>query len=531
MSLFETPAFIEFLCFAYYPQITNPCKGARLSFAWALPESPLFPVLLYREIKARQVKIMSIALRETEKLLLDLPLESPCYSVGGAPRDALLGRDYSDLDLAVEEKHGSKKLAGRLRRLFPKETSRPFNAGCLYPVWKMTFKEDVRFKGKTYRTAGASLDLSDTQKEDCSFGSLKDDMKRRDFTINMLAKDLGSGETLDPSGKGFQHLKAGVIETHPEVQAKAVFKGDPLRIIRLFRFSSALGFAISKNAMETAKELSFLLKDVSPERVREEIVKVCKEGKLAQFIRECEDAGVLKHFLPEVKNLKGVEQDVYYHSEGDVFTHTLMVVEKAQKGALPQIAALLHDIAKPETKEVVPQGGKPPRIKFLKHEIAGAEKARESLARLRFDNKFIQKIEKLIRNHLRAGTASKWSDKAVRKFIRDMGEDLEDVLHLTEIDLLSAWGPEGKPRANPIPALRERIQKAKEIPIKSAPILGGKEIMQKFNIPSGPKIGELLKELQDFEDELAAQGRAPSKEEAFNFLEKRIKARNLHTSD
>jgi putative nucleotidyltransferase with HDIG domain len=198
---------------------------------------------------------------------------------------------------------------------------------------------------------------------------------------------------------------------------------------------------------------------VTMETVRAALIKIMNQGRLSAAIRWMDQHGVLSSIFPEVVTMQGVEQDIYYHSEGDVFTHTLLVLEKANAGVVPQLAALLHDIGKPATQTLHPQEGRPPRIKFLGHETIGARMSDDILRRLKFDECVIERVNRIIRLHLRGHSFNEWKAKAYRKFLRDCGDDVENVLHLTEIDGQSSFGPDGKPKENCIPELRLRLKK------------------------------------------------------------------------
>lgn len=193
-------------------------------------------------------------------------------------------------------------------------------------------------------------------------------------------------------------------------------------------------------------------------------VEFLEQGTVSKCLKELPNESFVYDLIPELNNLKGVEQDVYYHSEGDVFTHTMLVLDKAQHTVVAQLSALLHDIAKPKCKEVLPQeNDNPPRIKFIGHEKIGSNMTEEILARIGFDSETVRKVKKIVSLHLRPMFSKDWSDKALNKFIKDCGDVLDEVLNLAEADTLSSFGLNGQPKENLIPKLRHRINCYKKV--------------------------------------------------------------------
>jgi poly(A) polymerase len=430
-----------------------------------------------------------------------------------------MGIDSKDLDVVIDIQGGAKALGGFLHRLFPEATSTPRQLGKGYPIWFVAFKEDVEYKGQVYQTKGADIDIAESQKEGfpdpdsrqrvVDFGTIEEDMQRRDFTVNQLMKDLTTGQIVDLSGTGVADVKKGILRTHPNVSPDAVFTDDPLRMMRLVRFMAKYGWTAAPDVVEAVKRNAHRIEIVSGERIQSELGKVMKLGKTAHAIRFMQKTGLLKYVMPEINDLVGVEQDEHYHAEGDVFEHTMLVLEKAQPTIESQLAALFHDAGKRATQEFVGD-----RIKFLGHEEVSGEIAEAVLRRLKYDNKTIHKVKFIVENHMRAHTAAEWSPRAVRKFIRETGEHLEDILHQTEIDALSSHGPGMVPKENPIPDLRERIKQVQQVPIQKKPVLDGREIMALLDIGPGPLVGEVMNWLQGVADEWAGEGKELSPEQA-----------------
>lgn len=445
------------------------------------------------------------------------------FAVGGYVRDELMGVDSKDLDVVIDVPGGAKALGAFLHRLFPEATSTPRQLGKGYPIWFVAFKEDVEYHGQVFHTKGADIDIAESQKEGfpdpdsrqrvVDFGTIEEDMQRRDFTVNQLMKDLTTGQIVDLSGTGVNDVKKGVLRTHPAVSPDAVFKDDPLRMMRLVRFMAKYGWTAAPEVVEAVKRNAHRIEIVSGERIQGELEKIMKLGKTAQAMRFMQQTGLLKYVMPEINDLVGVDQDEHHHAEGDVFEHTMLVLEKAKPTVAAQLAALFHDAGKRATQEFVGD-----RIKFLGHEEVSGEIAEAILRRLKYDNKTIQKVRFVVENHMRAHTSAEWSPKAVRKFIRETGDHLEDILHQTEIDALSSHGPGMVPKENPIPVLREKIEESQQVPVSKKPILDGREIMSILNLSPGPEVGRASKWLMDQADAYAAEGLELTKDEAERLL-------------
>lgn len=468
------------------------------------------------------IKNSSSAEKEVERFLLvflkGTEFANKAFGVGGYVRDELLGLEAKDLDIVVEMDGGAKKLTHFIKDELGDSISTPREMGKGYPIWQITFKEDIKYKGEIYKTDGAIIEFADTMKE--SFpdpssrqrktepGTIDDDVARRDFTVNMLLKDLTSGEVKDLTGTSINDIKKGILRGHPGVSLDTIFNADPLRMIRLSRFFAKYDWQIPMYVLKSVKRNAERIKIVSAERVMDELKKVMLIGKLDKAINLMKVTGILKYILPEVEELTRTKQHKKHHSEGGTYKHTLLVLKNAPKTIEGQLAALLHDIGKPATQQILQDD-----IKFLGHEDVGADIAEAILRRLKFDNDVIKKVKLLVKNHMRLlQLGPKATEKALRKFIRDIGDELIDtIVDLSEADALGSL-----PVENYIPELRDRIKKIKESPQKvtKEPIISGQEIMDLLNINAGPKIGEIKKFLIDLEDDYVSTSRTLSKEEA-----------------
>lgn len=472
-------------------------------------------------------KRAALAEEEVQRLLLKIlpgtPFASKAFSVGGYERDKLMGMESKDLDIVVEIQGGAEALAKFIANSFPEQTSAPRQLGAAYPIWHVAFKEDITYEGEQYATRGAEIDIADTQKEyypdpasrqrETVYAPLKDDIERRDFTVNMLLRDLTSGEIQDLTGVSKEDIEEGILRAHPAVEPDTMFSNDPLRMLRLIRFQCKYGWKVPLSMLKSVRRNAEEIQKISWERVQEELVKIMKLGETAQAIKIMKATNLLPFVLPEIYGLVGVKHDKRSHDEGDVYKHTLLVLSNAPPTIHGQLAALLHDVGKPATQQFIGD-----KIQFLGHEKTGAEMAEAILRRLKFDNKTIERVKSMVENHMRPHSLEHASPKALRKFVRDVGEGMvDDVLDLAEADTLGNMPP-----SNYIPELRKRMEKAKEIPVTKKPVLNGKEIMDLLNVKPGPIIGQVGKYLLELQDELAEEGKELTKDVAKRMVVKKF---------
>lgn len=239
--------------------------------------------------------------KEISKLLSTLLLKTnsefknKVFSIGGFVRDQILNIESNDLDLVVEISGGAEKFATFLNSQFKNETTTAFQKGLGYPIWFLKFKTDVVYNEQIFKTAGGSIDIADSQKE-CfpdpttrqritTFGNLNEDIKRRDFTINMLAENLTTHEVLDLSGSGLNDLKSGLIRTHPETHPDQVFSDDPLRMIRAIRFATKYNFKIEPTILKSIVQNKSRLQILSSERIWDEFKKMIQSGTFKQAFK------------------------------------------------------------------------------------------------------------------------------------------------------------------------------------------------------------------------------------------------------
>ena len=471
--------------------------------------------------------VASSSEKELERFMRDfLPgtsFSGKVYAVGGYVRDEVLGLDPKDLDIVVEMKDGAEKLATAIHREFPSETSTPRRMGAGYPIWQIAFKEDVSYKGNEYGTGGAVVEFVDTQKEmfpdpnsrqrQVEFGTLDEDIQRRDFTVNMLLKDLTTGEVKDLTGVSIDDLKKGVLRGHPGVDFDKILADDPLRMMRLLRFQVKYGWDIPLEVLKAVRRNASRIEIVSEERIRDELIKMADLGRLGQAIRIMKATGLLKYVFPEIEAMQGVEHEYSRgsHQEGDVYRHTLLVLQNAKPGVENQLAALLHDVGKPDSQEVI-EG----LIKFIGHEKVSGEMTEAILRRMKFDSDVVRRVRTIVESHMRPHhlTHDESGPKALRKFIKEVGIELVDaVMDLAEADQLGTMPPR-----NLIPDLRKNIDKLRA-PVQQAEKLplDGNDVQRILGV-KGKTVGDALKYLKDVKYEWELEGKEMTKQDAEKIL-------------
>ena len=446
------------------------------------------------------------------------PLEKLVCFVGGCVRDRILQATAAlpDLDLVVESSGGAKALAEDLHRLRSDLFGNPHELGVGYPIWQ------VAFIGEPF--AGVVLQIADTQREMfpdpltrqriSSFGSLAEDCARRDFSVNMLYQRVCDQQILDPSGIGLVDLKAGILRGYPGLSLDKAFSDDPLRMLRLIRFQCCFGWQIGTGVLDSVRRCAGRIQILSAERIRDEFIKIIHTGHLRRALELFAEGEILGPLFPELTPMIGCEQDHHYHSEGDVWVHTLAVIDAAPKNLELQLAALLHDIGKPATRSVVGD-----RVKFLGHEKISVQLGQEFLTRFKFERSLVQSVLKLVKLHLRGGDAMAWkSTKPARKLMRDVGAHLSQLLELIHADSRASLGPDGKPRLEHLAAIEKWLQLARLIPVAARPLLDGNTIMKALGVGPGPVVKKAQAWLTQIEDEYADLGKVLTVEDALREL-------------
>jgi poly(A) polymerase len=310
------------------------------------------------------------------------------------------------------------------------------------------------------------------------------DLSRRDFTINAMAVRLPDGELIDPF-RGLYDLAHRQLRTplEPEIS----FGDDPLRMLRAARFVSTLGVKPLPEVVQAIGRMHERLRIVSPERIQAELSKLLQGAHVDRALMLIVETGLADVFLPELPSLR-LEQDPV-HRHKDVFRHTLAVVKQcAADNLVLRLAALLHDIGKPKTREITPEG-----VQFHHHEMVGARMAEERLRALRYPERVVQDVRKLVELHLRFHTyGAGWTDGAVRRYVRDAGHLLDDLNQLTRADCTTQNPRTAEMFRRLQDELEERIARLAEQENLAAirPPLDGHQIMEHLGLQPGPLVGE-----------------------------------------
>jgi len=407
--------------------------------------------------------------------------------VGGPVRDAFLGKDVNDLDFATSAH------PDQIERLVRPLADAVWDVGREFGTIAAQCG-DITVEITTYRADsydGAS------RKPTVEFGdSLDDDLVRRDFTINAMAVRVPGLVLVDPYG-GLTDLMDGVLRTPspPEVS----FGDDPLRMLRACRFVAQLGARIEPDTATALSEMAPRIEGISAERVRDEWVKLLSTPRPREGVEAFVDSGLAHLVLPELALLREERDEHRRHK--DVYQHSLTVLEQAieleqqrHPGEPPdvtlRIAALLHDIGKPVTKKFEPGGV----VTFHHHDVVGAKMAKKRLKALRFDNSTIDSVSALIELHLRFfGYADQgWSDSAVRRYVRDAGDELERLHILTRADVTTRNRQKADRLAFAYDDLEERIRQLSEKEELQAmrPDLNGEQIMEILGIGPSRMVGQ-----------------------------------------
>lgn len=435
-------------------------------------------------------------------------------------RDAYLGRKSLDVDLVVEEKGGAEFWAKSLSAQV-EGASQPHPLGMGYPIWQVM----LPFEDETYE-----IQIAETQREMfpdpqsrqriAVFGSLEEDCLRRDFTINMLYWDLQKEELQDLSGRGLEDLKQKKICCHPEVDSRKIFQDDPLRMLRLFRFQAQLGFEVEPSLIGVVFELQQELKTLSAERVRDELLKLKTGAEWKEFFESLAHAEALRTIFPEIDKMRGCKQDSRFHAEGDVWVHTMKVLQNSAPSSLQLLTALLHDTGKVDT-----QSFKDGKIQFLGHEKVSEKIAKEFLRKWAFPKKLREQVCTLTRLHLRGHDVAQWKTlKPARKLLREVGELDQELLLFLEADARSSVRADGSVSVDHLPLLREKLAEAQKIHESSERfLLSGNDLMEHLGLEAGPELGRWKKISQEMVEQWAEKKIDFSKEDLLEELKKLLK--------
>ena len=433
--------------------------------------------------------------------------------VGGPVRDAILGRLGNDLDFTTDA--------------HPKDCEKILNKWA-DSVWDIGAafgtvagkKGDITVEITTYRSESYELD---SRKPNVEFGkTIEADLSRRDFTINAMALELTTDEpTFIDLYNGVDDLQSKLIKTPGKPEDS--FSDDPLRMMRAARFMSQLNFTIDPAVIAAIKSMTARLEIISAERIRDEFIKIIMSDNPRLGITLLVETGLADIFLPEIPKLK-LEIDEHHHHK-DVYEHTLTVLEQAialeERLGGPnltlRLAALLHDIGKPKTKELIAGGG----VSFHHHEVVGSRLCKERMKKLRFDNHIIKDVAQLVFLHLRfhGYGNGEWTDSAVRRYVRDAEELLIHLHLLTRADCTTRNQKRAEGLAKTYDQLEERIAllMEQEELNKIRPDLSGEQIMEILSIKPSPAVGKAYDFLLELRLEHGPLGEEKAKSELLNW--------------
>lgn len=437
------------------------------------------------------------------------------YLVGGCVRDLLLNREPADYDVATDA------TPDEVMHIFPDTYAVGAQFGVVLvplPLPEGDAASNVSSgtsggrdvtcyvspKGNAVEVATFRSDIgySDGRHPDQVRFSRdpREDVERRDFTINGLLLDPLTKEVLDFVG-GRKDLGAGIIRTIGDPERR--FAEDKLRMLRAVRFAARFGYAIEPGTFRAIQKLASQIEQVSRERVRDELSKMLTEGHAREAFLLLAETGLLHEVLPEIEAMKGVEQPPQFHPEGDVFVHTLLLLDKLPHPCPVTLAwgALLHDVGKPATFRIAPD-----RIRFDGHVDVGVKMADEICRRLRFSNHDIDQILALVDNHMRFAQVQQMKESTFKRFVRMPGFD--EHLQLHRIDCLSSHGD-----LTSYNFTREKMAAIPPAAMRPVPLIAGDDLIAAGYTP-GPQFKRILSAVEDGQ----LEGRLQSREEAMTFV-------------
>ena len=447
------------------------------------------------------------------------------YAVGGVVRDVLLGRETTDIDFVTVGPGTGIRLAeavaealgGRTAHVYPNFGTAAIRLPDALPGGRALVLEFVAARKESYR--------ADSRKPLVEEGTLEDDLRRRDFTVNAMAIHLAPGrfgELIDPDGAGLRDLEQKILRT--PLDPLRTFEDDPLRMVRAARFAAQLGFRVHPETFAAMQKKARRIRIVSQERITDELQKIMCAPRPSVGWRLLFEAGLLRHFFPELAALKGVET-IEGHRHKDNFDHTLQVLDNlvrltedrpCEETLWLRWAALLHDIAKPKTKRFEEGVG----WTFHGHEIRGARMIPKLFRRLRLPtDERMRYVQKLVRLHHRpvALVDEHVTDSAVRRLLFDAGDTIDDLMTLVRADITSK-NPRRVRRY--LRAFDEVEQKMAEVEEKDRlrnfqPPVDGREIMETLGLKPGPVVGRLKEAVR----EAILEGLIPNEHDAaFEYL-------------
>lgn len=416
------------------------------------------------------------------------------FFVGGCVRDALLGVECDEIDIATSA------TPEQIQRMFAKTVAVGESFGVV-----LVIRGDMKFEVATFRRESNYGDGRHPEHVDYT-KSAEEDVRRRDFTINGMLYDPVSRELYDYV-EGLGDLERRLVRAIGDPEER--FGEDRLRMMRAVRFASCLGFELDGAALSAIRDEAAAISVVSGERIREELVKILTRRNPGNGLKLLSSSGLLEHFLPEVECMHGVQQPPQFHPEGDVFEHTCLVMDMLHgntDGHYSEelaVAALLHDVGKPPTYS------ESDRIRFNGHDRVGARMSEDICRRLRFSKKQIKRISELILEHLKFKDVFNMRESTLKRFLSLPYFEEHMRMHLA--DCMASHG-----QTDAYDFIRGKMEEYGREEIKPPPLLNGQDLIDLGYSP-GPVFSEILGQVQ----ELQLENRLASKEEALDFVLKK----------
>ena len=425
------------------------------------------------------------------------------YLVGGCVRDLLLGREPKDYDVATDA------TPSQVMEIFPETYAVGAQFGVvLVPAPDRHLHHDAstdqssKSNAVEVATFRSDIGYSDGRHPDEVRFSRQpeEDVARRDFTINGMLLDPLKGEVLDVVG-GRKDLEAGIVRAIGDPERR--FTEDKLRMLRAVRFAARFEYTIEPATFAAMELLADQIAVVSRERVRDELTRMLTESHGRRAFLLLDESGLLQHVLPQISAMKGVQQPAEFHPEGDVFVHTLLLLDNLPHPCPPTLAwgALLHDVGKPPTFRVAPD-----RIRFDNHVEIGVKMAADICERLRFSNDETAQILALVENHMRFGHATRMKESTLKKFLRMPAFDQHLALH--RADCLASHR-----NLSTYEFLRQKLAEIPPEKMRPSPLVTGDDLIAAGHIP-GPKFREILTAVEDAQ----LEGRLLSRDQALEFV-------------
>lgn len=411
------------------------------------------------------------------------------YFVGGCVRDLVMALTPKDYDVATSA------TPDQIIKLFPKTIEIGKSFGVITVI-----TNQHPFEVATFRSEGP---YSDGRRPDkITFTTAKEDVERRDFTINGLLYDPETDKVIDYVD-GKKDIKQKVIRTIGDPDRR--FEEDKLRMLRAIKFASRFKFNIDKETWNAIQKHSKEINKISAERIRQELIGILTGGNAREGFELLDQSGLLKEILPEISNLKGVEQPPEFHPEGDVWIHTMMMLEMLQNPSQElALAVLLHDVGKPDTFAIKE------RIRFDGHDKLGAEMAETILKRLKCSNETIERVKELIAQHLKFKDAPKMRTSRLKRFLRQ--DHFDEHLELHRLDCKSSH--------RNLELYEFCKQKLQEIPpevIKPPKLITGKDLLD-LGFKPGPIFSQILNEIETEQ----LEGHLQNKDAALEYVKNRF---------